>query len=79
MADKREERFRVVPIARDERIGQDIDGDQYYRQRGDTVVDEVEIVSETPFQSETGSTVIPKSDDVQQVDYQVENPPMERT
>ncbi len=77
MADKREERFRVVPIARDERIGQDIDGDQYYRQRGDTVVDEVEIVSETPFQSEAGSTVIPKSDDVQQVDYQVENPPME--
>jgi len=77
MADKREERFRVVPIARDERIAQDIDGDQYYRQRGDTVVDEVEIVSETPFQSDAGSTVIPKSDDVQQADYQVENPPME--
>ncbi|MBP3371992.1 MAG: hypothetical protein J6L88_05635 [Clostridia bacterium] len=77
MADKREERFRVVPIARDERIAQDIDGDQYYKQRGDTVVDEVEIVSETPFETAAGSTVIPKSDDVQQADYQVENPPVE--
>ena len=73
----REERFRVVPIARDERIAQDIDGAQHYRQRSDTVIQEVEIVAETPFESEAGSTVIPKSDDVQQADYQVENPPQE--
>ena len=77
MADRKQERFRVVPIERDARIAQDIDGEQYYRQRGDTVISEVEIVSEVPFESEAGSTVIPKSDDVQQADYQVENPPQE--
>lgn len=69
--------FRVVPIEKDAAVGDEVDGEMYYRSRGDVVIQDAEIVSETPLSDAAEGKVFAKSSDVQHAAYQVENPPAE--
>ena len=57
--------FRVVPIEKDAAVGDEVDGEMYYRSRGDVVIQDVEIVSETPLSDAAEGKVFAKSSDVQ--------------
>ncbi len=80
MADRKTDRksrdegtFRVVPIEKDARMGEEIDGETYYRNRGDVVIQEAEVLEEKPLSQDGDGTLFRKSSDVQQAAYQIEH------